>query len=253
MRRSVPVIALAALLVISSAPAVSAQPAVSAAQPTVDTLVARNLQAKGGEAKLKAIQTMRMTGRVSIQGMELPMTIAAKRPNLMRQEMQIQDKRIVTAFDGQKAWMINPMMGTESPQELTGPQADMAKDQADFDGALVDWKAKGHTLELVGAEDVGAVKTQKIKVTKKNGQVQYFFLSPDTGLEIKTTTEVLQGGSTMTVETELSDYRSVDGIMLPHALKTSINGTPTASIVVEKIELNAPLDESTFTLPKPKA
>jgi outer membrane lipoprotein-sorting protein len=253
MRRSVPVAALAAFLVISSAAAVFAQPAVSGALPTVDTLVAKNLQAKGGEAKLKAIQTMRMSGRVSIQGMELPMTIAAKRPNLMRQEMQIQDKRIVTAFDGQKAWMINPMMGTESAQELTGPQADMAKDQADFDGALVDWKAKGHTVELVGLEEVGGVKAQKIKVTKKNGQVQYFFLSPDTGLEIKTTTEVLQGGSTMTVETELSEYRSVDGIMLPHALKTSINGTPTASIVVEKIELNAPLDESTFTLPKPKA
>jgi outer membrane lipoprotein-sorting protein len=253
MRRSVPVAALAAFLVISSAAAVFAQPAVSGALPTVDTLVAKNLQAKGGEAKLKAIQTMRMSGRVSIQGMELPMTIAAKRPNLMRQEMQIQDKRIVTAFDGQKAWMINPMMGTESAQELTGPQADMAKDQADFDGALVDWKAKGHTVELVGLEEVGGVKAQKIKVTKKNGQVQYFFLNPDTGLEIKTTTEVQQGGTTMTVETELSDYRSVDGIMLPHALKTSINGTPTASIIVEKIELNAPLDESLFSLPKPKA
>ena len=138
-------------------------------------------------------------------------------------------------------------------QELTGPQADMAKDQADFDGALVDWKAKGHTLELVGTEDVGGVKSRKIMVTSPGGQVQYFFLSPDTGLEIKTTTEVLQGGTPMTVETELSDYRSVDGIMLPHALKTSINGTPTASIVVENIELNAPLDESTFTLPKPKA
>ncbi|HEX2365442.1 MAG TPA: hypothetical protein VHJ00_10500, partial [Bradyrhizobium sp.] len=188
MPRSVPVVALAAFFAISSASAVSAQPAASAAQPTVDALVARNLQAKGGEAKLKAIQSMRMTGRVSIQGMELPMTITAKRPNLMRQEMQIQDKRIVTAFDGQKAWMINPMTGSEAPQELTGPQADMAKDQSDFDGALVDWKAKGHTVEVVGAEEVGGVKTQKVKVTKKNGQVQYFFLSPDTGLEIKTTT-----------------------------------------------------------------
>jgi outer membrane lipoprotein-sorting protein len=253
MRRSVPVFALAAFLAISSASAISAQPAASTAQPTVDAVVARNLQAKGGEAKLKAIQSMRMTGRVSIQGMELPMTITAKRPNLMRQEMQIQDKRIVTAFDGQKAWMINPMTGSESAVELTGSQADMAKDQADFDGALVDWKAKGHTIELVGTEEVGAVKAQKVKVTKKNGQVQYFFLSPDTGLEIKTTTEVLQGGTTMTIETELSDYRSIDGIMLPHALKTSINGTPTASIAVDKIELNAPLDETLFVLPKPKA
>lgn len=252
MRRSVSLFALAGLVGLASPPVISAQSAAAAAAPTVDALIAKNLQAKGGEAKLKAIQSMRMSGRVSIQGMELPMTITAKRPNLMRQEMQIQDKKIVTAFDGEKAWWINPMTGSETAQELTGPQADMAKDQSDFDGALIDWKAKGHTVELAGTEDVGGVKTHKLKVTKKNGQVQYFYLDPESGIEVKTATQMPQGGTTMSVETELSDYRSIDGIMLPHALKTSINGSQTASITVDKIELNVPLEETLFKLPKPQ-
>jgi outer membrane lipoprotein-sorting protein len=251
MRRSVSIFALTALCLTAAVPAVPGQPATAAA-PTVDSLVAKNLQAKGGEAKLRAIQNMRMSGRVSVQGRELPMTIMAKRPNLMRQEMQIQEKRFITAFDGEKAWMINPMLGSETPQEVTGTQADMAKDQADFDGALVDWKTKGHTVEFVGTEDVGGVKTNKLKVTKKNGQTQYFFLDPESGIEVKTSTQVQQGGNTMTIETELSDYRAVDGIMLPHALSTAINGAQTASITVDKIELNTSIDDSLFKMPVPK-
>jgi outer membrane lipoprotein-sorting protein len=250
MRRSLRSIALAAACAVFSAPPLPAQPAAAPA-PNIDAIVAKNLQAKGGEAKLKGVQSMRMSGRVTIQGMELPMTITAKRPNLMRQEMTIQDKRIVSAYDGDKAWMINPMMGSETPQELTGPQADMAKDQADFDGALVDWKAKGHTVELVGTEDVGGAKAHKLKVTKKGGQVQYFFLDADSGIDLKTSTQVQQGTNTVTVETELSDYRPVDGIMMPHALKTSINGMPTGSITVQKIELNVPVDDAQFKMPKP--
>lgn len=252
MRRSVRTFATAALalgLLTTVAAAGHAQTPAAAAVPTVDALIAKNLQAKGGEAKLKSVQSMKMSGKVSIQGMEVPMTIVARRPNLMRQEMQIQDKRIVSAFDGEKAWVINPFMGSETPQELTGPQADMTKDQADFDGALIDYKAKGHTIELVGTEEVGGAKTHKLKVTKKGGQIQYFYLDVDSGIELKTSTQIEQGGNTVTVETELSDYRSVDGIMLPHALKTSINGQPTGSIVVDKIELNAQTDPSQFRMP----
>jgi outer membrane lipoprotein-sorting protein len=250
MRRSVLPLALAALCAALSAPVLAqpAQPAPAAA-PSLDAIVAKNIQAKGGEAKLKAIQSMRMAGRVSIQGMDLSMLIMTKRPNMMRQEMQFQDKKIVQGFDGATAWIINPLMGSETAQEMTGPQAELAKDQADFDGPLLDWKGKGHTLELVGTEDVGGAKAHKLKLTKKNGQIQYLFLDADSGIDLKTTVSVPQGATTMTVETEMSDYRPVEGIMMPHALKTSINGMPTGSIVVEKIELNVPVDEAQFKMP----
>jgi outer membrane lipoprotein-sorting protein len=247
-------LALAALCAALSVSAVSAQsaqpaPASSAPAPGLDAIVAKNIQAKGGEAKLKAIQSMKMSGRVTIQGMDLSMLITTKRPNMMRQEMQFQDKKIVQGFDGTTAWMINPLMGSETAQEMTGPQADLAKDQADFDGPLLDWKGKGHTLEFVGTEDVGGAKAHKLKLTKKNGQVQYLYLDAESGIDLKTTVQVPQGASTMTVETEMSDYRPVEGIMMPHALKTSINGMPTGSIVVDKIELNTPIDEAQFKMP----
>ncbi|MGH9314952.1 MAG: hypothetical protein ACRD09_07540 [Vicinamibacterales bacterium] len=254
MRRSNRRFALAALCAALSAPAVSAQPAAaapSAAAPSIDAIVAKNLQAKGGEAKLKAVQSMRMSGRVTIQGMDLNMSIMTKRPNMMRQEMQFQDKKVVMGFDGTTVWTINPLMGSEAPQEMTGPQADMTKEQAEFDGPLVDWKAKGHSVEFVGTEEVGGAKAHKLKLTKKSGQVQHLYLDADSGIELKTTVQMPQGATTMTVETEMSDYRSVDGIMMPHALKTSINGMPTGSIIVEKIELNAPVDDAQFKMPKP--
>lgn len=116
--------ALAVLCAGLSATAVSAQPAPAptAAAPSLDAIVAKNLQAKGGEAKLKAVQSMKMLGKVTIQGMDLSMLITTKRPNMMRQEMQFQDKKIVQGFDGTTAWMINPLMGSEAPQEMTGPR-----------------------------------------------------------------------------------------------------------------------------------
>lgn len=223
---------------------------------TVDELVAKNLQARGGEAKLKAITTMRLNGKVSVQGMELPMVVAAKRPNLMRQEMTIQDKRIVTAFDGTTAWMINPMMGSDVPQEIQGPQSELAKEQADFDGPLVDYKAKGNTIETVKGEGpngtdklADGTPVYKLKITRKTGRVQYYYLDAKTGIELKTTTEIDQGGNKMIVEQELSDYRPIDGIQVPHAMRSFMNGQPVASIVIDKAEFNVPIEDTFFKMP----
>ncbi len=231
--------------------------ATSASAQTVDELVAKNLQARGGEAKLKAINTIRLTGKVSAQGMELPMILTAKRPNLMRQELTIQDKKIVTAYDGTTAWMINPMMGSDTPQEIQGPQAELAKDQAsDFDGPFVDYKAKGNTIELIKGDGpngtdklADGTPVYKLKVTKKTGRIQYYYLDPKTGIELKTSSEIEQGGNKMNIDQELSDYRPVDGVQVPFQMRSFMNGQPMASIIIDKAEFNVPVDDSLFKMP----
>jgi outer membrane lipoprotein-sorting protein len=228
-----------------------------AAAQTVDELIAKNLKARGGEEKLRATDSMRITGKVALQGMELPMMVVAKRPNLMRQEMAIQDKKVITGFDGTTAWVINPMMGSEAPQEVQGPQADLTRDQADFDGPLMDYQKKGHTIELVKGE--GPKGTEKlpdgtavhhVRVTRKNGRVQHYYLDAESGIELKQSAE-LEGpdGQKMMVEQELSDYREVDGLMVPHTVKSLMNGTPVLTMTVEKIEFNAPIDDAQFKMP----
>src|SRR5262245_28763204 len=93
--------------------------AAAARAQTVDEIVAKNLQAKGGAEKWKAVSSVKMTGRITmqsmpgLQGMELPLTVYARRPNYTRQEFVIQNRRIVQGFDGSVGWMFNPMLGPE--------------------------------------------------------------------------------------------------------------------------------------------
>ena len=227
-----------------------------AAAQSVDDLVAKNLKARGGEDKLRGLKTMRITGKVSVQGMDLQMTVNAKRPNMMRQEMQIQDKKVVTAFDGDKAWMINPMMGADAAQEVQGPQGDMAKEQADFDGPLMDYKTKGHTIELVKGESPDGAdklpdgtKVYKLKITRKGGRVQYIYLDADSGIEVRTTNQIDQNGQMQNIDTELADYRPEDGIMVPHTVRTLMNGQAMLTMSVDKVEFNVPLDDTLFKMP----
>jgi outer membrane lipoprotein-sorting protein len=241
MRRSISVLA-AVVAALSLSTAAHAQ--------TVDELVARNIKAKGGAEKWKTVNAVKMSGRMTVQGMELPLTIYAKRPNLSRQEITLQDKTMVQAFDGTTPWTINPMMGSDTPQEITGPQGDMMKSDADFDGALMDYKDKGHTIELVGKEKLDGKEVHHLKVTKKGGNVQHYYLDAESGIELKTTAEIEQGGAKQSIETELSNFQPVEGIMVPHTVKQSLNGTPVVQMTIEKVEFNPTLEEGLFRMPK---
>ena len=219
------------------------------AAPTVDEIIAKNIKAKGGADKIKGMQTMQMSGKATLQGMDVSMKIYSKRPNMTRQEVTLQDKTIVSAYDGATAWWINPLMGIDAAQELSGPQAESLKDQADFDGVLNDYKTKGHTVELVGTEDIDGKKAYHLKVTKKNGQVQHYFLDADSGIDLRVQTSVEQGGQQMNITSDLSNYQPVSGVMIPFSMKQSMNGMPLMTMTIEKVEFNVPIEDALFKMP----
>lgn len=215
---------------------------------TVDEVVAKNYASKGGLEKWKAIGTQKMEGVAAVQGLELPMTIYGKRPNLGRQDIIIevpgqQAMTMTNLFDGAKAWMVNPMTGSTTPTELTGPDAEAIKDQSDFDGALIDYKAKGHTVELVGTETLGSKKVHHLKVTRKGQPTQHYYLDVDSGVELKISTE---GGASPASDTELSDYRLVMGVQVPHQIKVMQGGMVQAEVRITKVEFNIPLEDAIF-------
>lgn len=220
----------------------------TAAAQSVDEIVAKNYTAKGGD-KWKSIQSMRLTARINIQGMELPMTIVSKRPNLMRQDMTFQGVSIVQAYDGATAWTINPMIGSDAATEVPAAVADSLKDQADFDGPLIDYKAKGNTIELVGNEDLNGAKVHHLKLTKKDGKTTHFYIDVATGVEKKVVSEADLGTGPMKIETELSNYQTVDGIMVPMSIQQNAP-TGAVSIAVDKVEFNVSIDDAIFRMPK---
>jgi hypothetical protein len=218
--------------------------------PTVDELLAKYFAARGGLERLKSITTLRMTGRVEANGQTVEMSTVSKRPNLIRQEMTVQGQRIVSAFDGTRMWTINPMTGSKAPQVVPGPQAEMMKTQADFDGPLVDHRAKGHTIAYVGTETVEKRPTHRLKVRLKSGGEVLVDLDAETFLEVRLSREVDMAGAPATIETLMSDFRAVSGLMLPYAIRNVVNGQPQARIAVDRIDVDVPIDDGLFQMPR---
>lgn len=228
-------------------------PALPATAQTVDELIAKNVEARGGLDKLKSVQTMRLTGKMTMgPGMEAPVTLELKRPNSVRMEFTFQGMTGVQAWDGKSGWAISPFGGKTDPEPLSPEDAKEAEEQADMDGPLVDYKSKGHAVELLGKEKVEGSDAYKLKVTLKNGTVNYSYLDADSYLAIKEESKRTVRGSEVEVESTIGDYKEVGGLLIPHSIQNGAKGRPEKqNIVVEKIELNPNLDDSRFTMPAP--
>jgi outer membrane lipoprotein-sorting protein len=222
---------------------------------TVDQIVDKHVQALGGADKLKAIKSMQASGNASLMGgqIEAPITLAMKRPSKIRMEMSVQGKLFVRAYDGETAWTINPFAGGDDPQRLADNEAKDVRDNSDMDGALVDYKAKGSKVELLGKEDVEGTPAYKLKITKKSGNTETDYLNAKTYLPIKTVAKVTQMGEEIEVESYPSNFKQVNGVLIPHSIEQKTGGKTLMSMTIEKIEANPPLDDSQFKFPeKPK-
>jgi outer membrane lipoprotein-sorting protein len=218
---------------------------------TVDDILAKHYEACGGLTKMKAVNTMRVTGTITLgPGMESPFTMERKRPGMRRMEFTFQGMTGIQAFDGTKTWSVMPFMGKKDPEVGTDEDNKNAQDDADFDGALVDYKSKGNAIELAGKEQVEGADAFKLKVTKKNGNIEYDYLDAETYLLVKTEGKVKRRGTELDGETTFSDYKDVDGLMQPFSMESGAKEMPQKQkLTFTKIELNVPLDDARFAVP----
>jgi outer membrane lipoprotein-sorting protein len=226
-------------------------PSLAGAQ-TLDEIIAMNIKAKGGLEKIRATSTVRMTGHVSAApdpsapSKVATTTMLAKRPNMMRREQTIDGEKFVSAFDGTTLWV---QRDAQAPEEAPGPQAAYARQDAEFDSVFVDYKDKGHSITLVGRETRDDADVLHLRVTKRGGPPQDYYLDAATGLEKTISMTIAPGGKTTKVETQLGDYREVDGRMVPFSIRQLVNGTVTASTTLDSVEFNAPAEDSLFKMP----
>lgn len=217
---------------------------------TVDELIKKNIEARGGLEKLKAIKTMRVTATIHAEGMTLPLVLQIKRPGMVRGDALFQGRALVKAYDGETAWQINPFEGAMEPAKLTGYDAKEMIGLGDIDGPLVDYKAKGNTVELAGKEELEASPVYKLKVTLKDGDVKYLYLDAQNYLVLKETEKQKEDGKITDVESVYSNYKAVAGVMIAHAWETRVKGELDDRTSFEKIEVNVPVDDSIFKMPK---
>ncbi len=246
MRKIIPLTLAALLLALGIGGPAHAQ--------SVDALIARHLAAKGGLDKLKAVSTMRITARGTIPSinLEFPVIVATKRPNLFYQESAVGGQKVIAGFDGTRAWLVNPILGIAKPVDVQGAQLEAMKRQADYDGPLVDSKAKGITVDYAGSETLDGKKVEHLKLTTANGQVQHLYLDADTALEVKSVVELKTDDRVTTMESVYSNYQPVDGLMMAHTIQQKVNGQ-VLQLAIEKVELSPALDDALFKAPEAPA
>src|SRR5271169_762997 len=219
---------------------------------TADELVTKNIEAKGGLEKIKAVKTLRITGRAE-QSDNPPLVVVIEhaRPDEIRQEITLAGMTMVPAYGGKAGWMIQLLGGRKDPQLMGEDDLRDLTVDADIDGPLVDYHAKGNTVEYMGHDTVDGDDALRLKVTLKNGDVLYYDLDPDTYLEIRREAQEFIRGSIKETVMEYGSYKAVDGVMYPFsmAIWPKSDPTQTLTVSVDKVEVNAPLAETVFAVP----
>ncbi len=200
-----------------------------------------------GQEKLIAAQSFYIKAKVSQMGMELPMEMKIKKPEKFYISIDLQGQKIIQAFDGEKGWMINPMVGAE-PVELAGDQLAQARQQVDMEGELYNFEAKGHTAELAGKVNVDGKEMYRIKLTTKDGTTKDYFIDTKTNLVSKVKSKVSGQGQTVDVEQIMSDYKTIEGITMSMKIESK-SPMGTAVILMEEVKINMPFDDSVFKQP----
>lgn len=222
---------------------------------TVDEILAKNFEAKGGLAKIKAVQSIRITGKITIgPGMEAPAVIEQMRGNKVRTDVTFQGMVLTPmVLNGSSGWKLMPIQGNPNAEALSPEEMKDALEQADMDGFLVDYKAKGHTVEYLGKEKIEGTDAHKLKVTLKNGDVRTVYIDTDSNLEIKLETKSTRRGAEIEGDTNLGDYKDVDGLIFAHSIDSGQKGAPMRQVItITKVEINPKLDESRFVMPVKK-
>jgi outer membrane lipoprotein-sorting protein len=219
---------------------------------TLDEMVKKAIDARGGIEKIKATQSERITGRISFaQGIEGTLILELKRPHKLYSEISVEGQKVLRVYDGKSAgWTVNPFIENKGVVEMSAEELKGMPDESDGDGPLVDYKAKGSKVELVGKEDVDGKTVYRLKITSKSGEARSYLIDATTFLTTKWEGIRKVGDQELPWECTLSDYREVEGLKFPFKIDQGSPGTEyRQTLTVEKIEINPKIDDSHFAKP----
>jgi hypothetical protein len=245
---------LAAALLVSAAIPAHAQ------DITAQSLLDKNLEARGGAEALAAIKSIQFHGKMIFPGdFELSYSEVRARGGAdgieARMEGNVQGLTYMQGYDGQTAWRVNPFQGRRDAEAMSADEARSMADSSRIDGVLQDARKDGSTIAYLGREDFDGTSAYKLKVSQKDGDEFTYLLDPDTYLEIKIAETRKIRGAPQTTETELGDYEKVDGVYFPMSVESWPQGQPNQRqrVIIDTALGNPPASNALFAQPQGRA
>jgi len=219
---------------------------------TAEEIVEKHVKAIGGREKLNGVKTLKMTGKFSVQGMEMTTTVYFKRLNSIRQDIIFQNMTITQAYDSKSktGWKVQPMEGDKNAHKMEQEEMTSMEEEGEtLIGPLTNYKEKGQTIEFVGKEDMEGTEVFKIMLTKKNKDVSYFFIDASTYMILKETSKMKFQDKEIEAESYYSNYKLFDGITLATTEEDKQGGQLVTQTHMEAVEINQPVEDALFVMP----
>ncbi|MDP2424211.1 MAG: insulinase family protein [Bacteroidales bacterium] len=203
---------------------------------TAKHVTQKYIQAIGGEKKLSKTKDITINAVTSMQGMTITYDTYRKAPNKIKVEIgsggTVFSKKV---FDGTNG-MVFSQMGN---QPLNGDMLEEMRIQAILNPEL-DYQKHGIKQELLGIEMVDGKEAYKMNITLPHGKTITNYYNAESGLLIRSITE--------SGNTDFSDYRDVNGLKFPFAIKQAM-GSQTIDLKVISVKINSKLKDNLFSMP----
>ena len=214
----------------------------SAQAQTADDIIDKYINALGGKAKLVTLNSVKMTGSLSVQGTDVAVTVTKLHNVGVRSDFEVMGTSNYQIIAVNKGVTFMPIQGMSSPTDMTEDQIKAGQTQLDVQSVLLDYKTKGTTVELAGTEKIGDEDNYKLKITFKNGVVTNYFIGSKNFRLNKSSAKRNVNGEDVEVETTFTNYKqNADGYWFSYT-----NGTMQGEINFDKIETNIKVEESLF-------
>jgi hypothetical protein len=213
---------------------------------TADEIIQKYTSAMGGLDNFKKIKTAKLTGTVTAQGNELPITVQIINGRAMRTDVDVMGQTITNVYKDEKGWKINPYAGAPTATDVTGDELNEFKNQSSLTSQLMDYKSRGYKVELSGQEEVNGVKAYKIQLTTENNKATTYYIDPASFLLIKTFGTRNMMGQDMQLETYYSDVKEFGNIKISLSRSVQSGGQTLQEVHFDKVELDVPVDEKIF-------
>jgi len=221
---------------------------VSAIAQSADEVIDKHFDAIGGKDSWRKVTSMKMEATVSTQGMDIPITVYQVHNKAMKQEINVMNMVGYVIMTTEGGWNFLPFMGQTAPEPMTKDDLEVGKEQLDIQSELLDYTAKGHSVELLGKEDVDGTECHKLKLTRKSGRAATYLIDTKTNYIVRTISKVMANGQEVDQTENFSNYQKQPfGILVPLSVQNS--GLP-APLLISKVEINPTIESSVFEVKK---
>ena len=213
---------------------------------TVDDIIQKHANAMGGLDNFNKIKTAKLTGTVSAQGNEFPITVQIVNGKAMRADVDVMGQAVVNCYKDGTGWKINPYAGAPTATDATGDELTEFKNQSFLASQLMDYKTRGYKAELAGQEDVDGKKAYKIKLITEGSKTDTYYIDSASYMVIRFVGTRNLMGQAMELESDFSEVKDVNGLKFSMSRTVKSGGQTIQEVHFDKIELDVPVDEKIF-------